>query len=75
MYTRALELDPMNIHTLGKYAVFLRHKRGELVRAESFFIRALQICLPNFAKTIEKSIKSIVPSSSTDGTGENIAIY
>jgi hypothetical protein len=27
--------------------LFLHHKRGELVRAEAFFNRGLQFCLPN----------------------------
>jgi hypothetical protein len=43
---RALELDPVNIHTLTNYAVFLHRRKGELARAESFFRRALQVCLP-----------------------------
>ena len=64
MYTRALELDPLNIHTLNKYAVFLHHKRGELVRAEAFFVRALQSSMPNFSKSIEKSIKAVLASDS-----------
>lgn len=58
MYTRALELDPIRVHTLNKYAVFLHAKKGELPRAEALFIRGLQICLPKFSKVIDKIIKS-----------------
>lgn len=44
---RALELDPTHIPTLQAFAVFLHTKRGELGRAEAFFNRALQLCLPD----------------------------
>jgi Tfp pilus assembly protein PilF len=46
LYERALELDPTDIQTLTNIAVFLHHKKGELTRAEAFFNRALQLCLP-----------------------------
>eukprot|EP01038_Epipyxis_sp_PR26KG_P011741 gene11741-15711_t len=48
LHERALELDPTNIKTLQGFAIFLHHKKGELARAEAFFNRALQICLPDF---------------------------
>lgn len=39
-------MEPLDISTLNKFASFLHKKRGELVRAESFYGRAMQICLP-----------------------------
>jgi tetratricopeptide (TPR) repeat protein len=47
LYERALEIDPTDILTLQMFAVFLQQKKGELSRAEAFFNRALQTCLPN----------------------------
>ena len=38
---RALEVDPLDVHTLCDYAIFLHRRRGELARAESFFRRWL----------------------------------
>ena len=49
MYGRCLELDPIDIKSLQGYAAFLHTKKGELERAESFFIRGIQVCLPGFA--------------------------
>ena len=42
----ALTQDPVDVDTLAAYAVFLHRRRGELGRAEGFFRRALQTCLP-----------------------------
>lgn len=46
VHMRALELDPTNITTLEGFAQFLHQKKGELARAEAFFNRGLQVCLP-----------------------------
>ncbi len=48
LYARALELDPMEVGTLMAFALFLHKKKGEITRAEGFFSRGLQICLPGF---------------------------
>ena len=47
-HEEALELDPTNIVTLEEFALFLHQKKGELARAEAFFNRGLQVCLPGF---------------------------
>ncbi len=47
LHERALELDPTDILTLQGCALFLHRKKGEVARAEAFFGRALQICLPS----------------------------
>lgn len=47
LYQRALEMDPTDIMTLQLFAIFLHQKKGELSRAEAFFNRALQICMPD----------------------------
>jgi Tfp pilus assembly protein PilF len=49
VHMRALELDPTNITTLEGFAIFLHQKKGELARAEAFFNRGLQICLPGLS--------------------------
>lgn len=41
---------------MEQYAIFLNHKRGELLRAEAFFNRGLQICLPGIS--IKNSMSS-----------------
>lgn len=46
-YQEALKVDPLNIKTLTVFAVFLHRKRGEMDRADAFFGRALQQCLPS----------------------------
>jgi tetratricopeptide (TPR) repeat protein len=48
MYQKCLELDPLDVKSLQGYAIFLHTKKGELSLAESFFIRAIQVCLPDF---------------------------
>ena len=62
LHQRALELDPTNIITLEQYAIFLNHKRGELLRAEAFFNRGLQICLPgmNIKSSMNSPIYDII---------------
>ena len=54
VYSRALELNPMDVKTLQGYAVFLHTRRGELARAEAFFLRALHICLPDFVVWLQQ---------------------
>jgi tetratricopeptide (TPR) repeat protein len=49
VHMRALELDPTNIATLEGFAMFLHQKKGELARAEAFFNRGLQVCLPGLS--------------------------
>ena len=41
-------MDPLDIKTVNKFAVFLHKKRGELARAEAFFLRGMQVCMPGF---------------------------
>lgn len=77
VHLRALELDPMNISTLEGFAVFLHQKKGELARAEAFFNRGLQVCLPGVVlktggsatNTPQSGKKSVTQMSfTTDGT-------
>ena len=72
LYERALELDPLDIQTLTRYAVFLHHRRGELTRAESFFKRAIQSSIPSIYQSIinnspgkNKSVSSPSAESNT----------
>ena len=65
VYMRALELDPTNITTLEQFAMFLHQKKGELLRAEAFFNRGLQICLPGI------QLKSTSTNNSTNNSTEN----
>ena len=52
MYSRALELNPLDISSLNSYAVFLHNKRGELTRAESFFGRAIHVLFPALYESV-----------------------
>jgi len=52
MYSRALELNPLDISSLNSYAVFLHNKRGELTRAESFFGRAIHVLFPSLYESV-----------------------
>jgi tetratricopeptide (TPR) repeat protein len=53
-----LELDPLDVATLNIYAEFLHKKKGELARAEAFYSRALQVCLPRLVTKIQELEKS-----------------
>ena len=44
---KALELNPMDMRSLDSFATFLHRKRGELGRAEAFYRRAIQVCVPS----------------------------
>jgi len=44
---KALELNPMDMRSLDAFATFLHRKRGELGRAEAFYRRAIQVCVPS----------------------------
>ena len=56
-YQQALRLDPLHVKTLTLFAVFLHRKRGEMDRAEAFFSRALQQCVPSLFNAIVSSSK------------------
>lgn len=78
LHERALELDPTDIVTLQGFAVFLHKKRGELARAEAFFSRALQICLPGLHSNMQSPSKKkqenfsdiLLLTSRSDGNGK-----
>lgn len=63
VHMRALELDPTNITTLEGFAQFLHQKKGELARAEAFFNRGLQVCLPGLSLRGPNSAHSTPQSS------------
>jgi len=48
MYRRCLDIDPTDVKSLQSYAIFLHQKKGDLSLAESYFSRAIQVCLPGF---------------------------
>lgn len=49
-YLEALDIDPTDIRTLDRYAIFLHRRRGELPRAAAFFRRAIQECVPSLLR-------------------------
>lgn len=59
LFERALELDPTDILTLQGFAVFLHKRKGELSRAEAFFNRALQICMPGIHSKLSTPKKKL----------------
>ena len=65
-YQEALRIDPLNVRTLTVFAVFLHRKRGEMDRAEAFFGRALQQCLPALFNAIASSSKRKVRPADSD---------
>ena len=65
-YQEALRIDPLNVRTLTVFAVFLHRKRGEMDRAEAFFGRALQQCLPALFNTIASASKRKVRPADAD---------
>ena len=56
-YQQALRIDPLDVKTLTLFAVFLHRKRGEMDRAEAFFGRALQQCVPALFNAVVQSSK------------------
>ena len=66
-YQEALRLDPLDVKTLTIFAVFLHRKRGEMSRAEAFFGRALQQCLPTLFNSIVSNAKRKVQVEATEG--------
>ena len=59
--SRALELDPLDVRTLEAYAVFLQTRKGEVARADSFFTRALHVCLPDLLQSLTLKQKQSPP--------------
>ena len=66
-YQEALRIDPLDVKTLTVFAVFLHRKRGEMSRAEAFFGRALQQCLPALFNSIVSSTKRKIQIETTEG--------
>ena len=50
---KALELNPMDMRCLDTLATFLHRKRGELGRAEAFYRRAIQVCVPSLMDELQ----------------------
>lgn len=69
---RALEVDPINISTLQAFAVFLHKRKGELARAEAFFNRALQLCMPGVFASISSPKHSVVVSDSINAAIQSL---
>eukprot|EP00981_Chlorochromonas_danica_P010206 scaffold3057_cov163-Ochromonas_danica.AAC.12 len=69
---RALEVDPINIPTLQTFAVFLHKRKGELARAEAFFNRALQLCMPGVFASISSPKHSVVVSESVNAAIQSL---
>lgn len=67
---RAIELDPLDIRTLNKFAVFLHKKRGELARAEAFFLRGVQVCLPGFVDRCRVALAAAPVSATAQSAAE-----
>ena len=65
-YQEALRIDPLDVKTLTVFAVFLHRKRGEMSRAEAFFGRALQQCLPTLFNSIVSSAKRKIQVEATE---------
>mmetsp|Transcript_4543 Transcript_4543/g.4684 ORF Transcript_4543/g.4684 Transcript_4543/m.4684 type:complete len:551 (+) Transcript_4543:139-1791(+) len=63
-HQEALQIDPLDIRTLTLFAVFLHRKKGELGRAEAFFGRGLQLCVPNLFNAISCKSKRKIRSLS-----------
>ena len=59
----------MDVKTLQGYAVFLHTRRGELARAEAFFLRALHICLPDFVVWPQQRSQNNVDGMATNSDG------
>lgn len=64
-YLEALEVDPTDIRTLDKYAIFLHRRRGELPRAAAFFRRAIQECVPSLLRHSRIDVKQEDTASPT----------
>lgn len=60
MHARALELDPLDIRSLEAYALFLHTRKGEIARADSFFNRAVHVCIPDLLQKLSPSGKGKV---------------
>jgi len=60
-YQEALMLDPLDVRTLECFASFLNRKKGDIARAESFYRRALQICVPGLLDEVARRDKISSP--------------
>jgi tetratricopeptide (TPR) repeat protein len=52
-YEASLAADPTDVRTLESFARFLHRRRGALGRAEAFFRRALQTCVPALLRRLD----------------------
>ena len=63
VYTKCLDIDPMDLKSLQGYATFLHQKKGDLSLAEAFFSRAIQVCVPGFLESRRQATGTQVPST------------
>ena len=64
---KALELNPMDMRSLDAFATFLHRKRGELGRAEAFYRRAIQVCVPSLMDELKSPRESTEDLASHGG--------